>query len=137
MFREAARPILEASLGVKLLSEVALGVGNPPKQHRFDLVATDESWILECKALVWRENGGVPQAKITSITEAAMCLRDCVNQKSKRAIALGRAVHPRRTESLGEYYARLHSHSLAGVVALIEIDPLTSSLKWLVRGNAG
>ena len=99
-FRDAARPILERDLGVRLSEEVSLPVGRPPKAHKFDLVAEDKSWILECKNLVWRENGGVPQAKITSMSEAAGVLMQCAHQPCRRALVLSRATHPRRRESL-------------------------------------
>ena len=132
-FRDTARPILERDLGVSLSPEVSLPIGKPPKQHKFDLVAEDQSWVLECKALQWRENGGVPQAKITSITEAAICLRDFIHPHTRRAIILSRATHSKRRETLAEYYARLHCHNLAGLVGLVEVDPLSGSLTWLVR----
>jgi len=132
-FREAAKPVLERELRVVLEPEVSLPIGNPPKPHKFDLVADDRSWILECKALAWRENGGVPQAKITSITEAATCLRDFQGGWSRRVVVMNRATHPKRRETLAEYYARLHSHNLAGVVALAEVDIHTGDLVWLVR----
>ena len=112
-------------------------------KERFEEVAADllrhfESrvWVIECKALAWRANGGVPQAKITSITEAAMFLRDWIQRGSERAIVLNRATHPKRRETLAAYYARLHGHALAGVVGLIEIDPVTGSVTWLVRVSA-
>jgi hypothetical protein len=108
---------------VQLSPEVPLAIGSPTKKHKFDLVADDRSWVVECKALAWRANGDVPQAKITSITEAAMFLRDWVQRGSERAIVLNCATHPKRRETLAAYYARLHSHALAGVVGLIEIDP--------------
>jgi hypothetical protein len=133
LFREAARPVLERELRVTLEPEVSLLIGNPPKPHKFDLVADDRSWILECKALAWRENGGVPQAKITSITEAAVCLRDFQSVKSRRVVVMNRATHAKRRETLAEYYARLHSHNLAGVVALAEVDVDKGVLVWLVR----
>src|SRR5262249_45544476 len=105
-FREAAKPVLERELRVALEPEVPLPIGNPSKLHRFDLVAGDRSWILECKALAWRENGGVPQAKITSITGAAICLRDFRDGRSRRAVIMNRATHGKRKETLAEYYAR-------------------------------
>ena len=134
-FREAVQPILEEHLGVKLWAEVPLAIGTPAKQHKFDLVADDRTWVLECKALAWRQNGGVPQAKITSISEAALCLRDLQPQGSQRAIVLDRATHMQRRETLAEYYARLHSHNLARSVGLIEIDPAAGSLRWLIRSD--
>ena len=134
-FREAAHPILEVHLGVRLSAEIRLSIGSPAKLHKFDLVADDRTWVLECKALAWRQNGGVPQAKITSITEAALCLRDLERQGSERAIVLERATHAQRRETLAEYYVRLHSHNLARSVGLIEIDPVAGSLRWLIRND--
>jgi hypothetical protein len=72
LFRDVARSILERNRGVRFSAEVVLPVGRPPKDHKFNLVSEDGTWIIECKNLAWRENGGVPHAKITSITEAAV-----------------------------------------------------------------
>jgi hypothetical protein len=132
-FRNAARPILERELGVRLAQEVPLPVGRPPKDHKFDLVAEDTSWILECKNLAWRENGGVPQAKITSISEAASILMQCTNQACRRALVLSRATRPKQRESLAEYYVRLHAHNLAAAVGVAEVDTTSGSLRWLVQ----
>ncbi len=132
-FRDAARPILERELGVRLAREVSLPVGRPPKDHKFDLVAEDKSWILECKNLAWRENGGVPQAKITSISEAAAVLMQCAHQACRRALVLSRATHPKQRDSLAEYYVRLHAHNLAAAVGVAEIDTTSGSLRWLVQ----
>jgi len=134
-FREAAQPILEEHLGVRLCPEVPLEIGSPAKQHKFDLVADDRTWVLECKALAWRQNGKIPNAKITSISAAALCLRDLVQRGPARAIVLERATHVHRRETLAEYYARLHSHNLARSVSLIEIDPEAGSLTWLIRND--
>ena len=129
-FRKAAQSILERELHVPLLSEVALEIGKPPKEHRFDLVSEDHTWVLECKNLGWRANGGVPQAKITSISEAATCL--ClVDHPCRLAIVMNRASHSRQRETLAEYYARLHRHQLREV-ALIEVDTDSGRVRWLV-----
>src|SRR5262249_4627499 len=106
-FREAAKPVLERELRLVLEPEVPLPIGNPSKLHKFDLVADDRSWIFECKALAWRENGRVPHGKIPLITEAAICLRDFQDGWSRRAIVMNRATHAKRQESLAEYYVRL------------------------------
>jgi hypothetical protein len=131
-FRDAAKPILEHDLGTQLSSEVSLPIGRPPKEHKFDLVAQDKTWILECKNLAWRENGGVPHAKITSISEAAGSLLQCAHQPCRRALVLSRATHPKQRESLAEYYVRLHAHNLAADVGIVEVDTTLGSLRRLV-----
>lgn len=132
-FRDVARPILERTLGVRFSPEVSLPVGRPPKDHKFDLVSADRTWILECKNLAWRENGGVPQAKITSISEAVAGLMQYAHQPCRRALVLSRATHPRRRETLAEYYVRLHAHNLAAAVGVAEIDTTSGLLRWLVN----
>ena len=74
-FRKIARLILERELGVRLDEEVPLSIGSPAKQHRFDLASADCKWIIECKNLAWRAGGKRPEAKLTSVTEAATVLR--------------------------------------------------------------
>jgi hypothetical protein len=129
-FRDQARIVLERALGVAVNYEVAVAVGQPPKSHKFDLVSSDQQWFVECDNVAWRENGGVPQAKITSLGEAAATLR-MLPSGSRKVLCLKRAAHPARKESLAEYYARLHRHLLADV-ALAEIDPNSQCIRWLV-----
>ncbi len=132
-FRQDAQAVLERELGLRLGAEVPLPIGEPPKDHRFDLVSEDRQWVFECKNLAWRENGGVPQAKITSMTEAAAVLQR-VKHHCTRALVLNRAIHPRRIETLAEYYARLHRHQL-GSVGLAEVDS-SGKLRWLISPKA-
>jgi len=133
-FRDEAQPVLERALGVSLTAEFPISVGVPPKQHKFDLVSENRSWVLECKNLAWRENGGVPQAKIASITEAATFL-SLLGFACRRAVVLNRATHAKRRETLAEYFARLHSHSL-GTAGLVEVDLRSKQVKWLVEPKA-
>ena len=133
-FSKAARSILERHLTLVFEAEVPLPVGDPPKLHKFDLASAQREWVLECKNLAWRANGGIPQAKITSITEAAGFLRGLALESSK-AVVLNRASHASRRETLAEYYARLHRHSL-GTIGLAEIDLEKKTVHWLVRPQA-
>jgi len=131
-FQDEARTVFEKALGVSFNSEVAIAVGQPPKAHKFDLVSSDRQWFVECKNLAWRESGGVPQAKMTSLGEAAATLR-MLPSDFKKVLCVRRATHPKRKETLGEYYVRLQRHLLADV-ALAEIDPNSQSIRWLVGG---
>ncbi|MGH2548916.1 MAG: hypothetical protein ACRDHN_05970, partial [Thermomicrobiales bacterium] len=101
-FRNNVHPIIERDLAQRFTSEVSLSTGQPPKGHKFDLVAVDRSWVLECKSLEWRANGGVPSAKITDITEAASFLKS-LGVPSRRAIVVSSAPHPSRSEALADY----------------------------------
>lgn len=128
-FRDAAQTIIEKHLSLLFTPETPLPIGTPAKLHKFDLVSAERGWVVQCKNLAWRANGGVPQAKITSITEAAMTLR-ALPSNWRKMIAMNRAIHPIRKETLAEYYVRLHSHFLAEVM-LVEIDAQAQTVRWL------
>ena len=66
-FQTLAASFLGERFDVQFLSDYPLAIGDPPKLHRFDLVAmaADESplYVGECKNYTWTETGNVPSAR--------------------------------------------------------------------------
>ena len=63
-FEERAKMILEQRLGVVLESEIKLN------DHKFDLVSSNRSIIIECKSLEWTASGNIPSAKLDNLDKA-------------------------------------------------------------------
>ena len=102
--------------------EKVVPVGNPPKEHRFDVVSEDESIIIECKCYTWTNGGNVPSAKMSTLNEAVLYLRS-INYNARKILAMKKDVRLRTGESLAEYFSlkiltylwivtiRIHSYS--------------------------
>lgn len=50
-------------------------IGDPPKEHRFDIVDKSGSIAIECKCYTWTVSGNVPSAKMAFANEAFFYLR--------------------------------------------------------------
>jgi hypothetical protein len=128
-FQKSAALILKKYYKVGFQTEYPVAIGNPPKEHKFDLVSDDHMYVGECKNFSWTETGNVPSAKIGFINQAVFYLQHLSNDK-KRFVVLRRDIHQKHAESLGEYYYRLNNHLLNGVF-LIEIDMITFKIQEL------
>ena len=96
-------------------------IGSPPKEHKFDIVAEDDSIAVECKCYTWTVNGNVPSAKMGFTNEAAFYLSFLPKTYDKYIVMLY-ATHEKRAESLAEYYYRTNRH-LLGDIKVAEFDP--------------
>lgn len=110
-------------------TEHPIPIGNPPKNHKFDLVSEDGNYIGECKNYSWTEGGNVPSAKMGFINEAVFYLQHVSSDKF-RFVVLRRAVDNKHTETLADYYYRTNKHLLNGV-SVIEIDVSNNSVRLL------
>ena len=120
-FQQAACAILREHFRCgKFKLDCPVLIGNPPKEHKFDLVCEDGRYVGECKNYSWTETGNVPSAKLAFLNEAVFYLLHLPGDV-QRFVALRRDVHPRRRESLAEFYFRTDYHLLDGV-KVIEID---------------
>lgn len=117
LFQERVAIALEEQLGEPFDFEVAMPIGAPPKPHRFDLASRSRKVVVECKSYGWTASGNVPSAKITTLREAANYLSQLPVDVTK-VLAVARAVHNRRSESLGEYFVRLNTNSLQAITVL-------------------
>lgn len=130
-FRDLCRKVLERDLGVRLEIEYPILLGQPAKQHRFDLVSLpDREWFVECRSLSWRRDGGVPNGKLSGLSEPLGWLR-LLPPGPRKVLCLRRAQHQHGCETLADYYVRLHRVHLAEV-GLAEIDSIRETIRWLI-----
>ena len=54
--------------------EKKIPIGDPAKEHKFDIVDEAGTIAIECKRYTWTETGNVPSAKMGSTNEAAFYL---------------------------------------------------------------
>jgi len=119
-FQQLAAKLVGAHLGVEFLIDEPIAIGDPAKNHRFDLVSTDHRYVGECKNYAWTETGNMPSAKMAFLNEAVLYL-SLLPATTERFIVLRLDRHHRRQESLVQYYARTYRHLLTSV-SLFEID---------------
>ncbi len=115
--------IQECGAGFEL--EKKIPIGEPAKEHKFDIVNSDKHIVIECKRYTWTETGNVPSAKMGFTNEAAFYLSFLPNTFEKYIVML-RSHHAKRNESLAEYYYRTYRH-LLGAIKIAEFDPETKT----------
>jgi hypothetical protein len=126
-FQNLAAEVLSQYYKVGFRTEYAVAIGKPAKNHKFDLVSDDLQFVGESKNYSWTETGNVPSAKMGFLKEAVSYLQH-LSQDKRRFVVMRRDVHPKRKESLAEYFYRLNNHLLNGVV-IIEIDVATGNVQ--------
>jgi len=119
-FQERAAELLSKHFQVHLELDYPLAIGNPPKEHKFDLVSSDQRYVGECKNYAWTKTGNVPSAKMGFVNEAVLYL-SFLPKDIVRFVVMRKDVHERRGETLAEYYYRTYRHLLRGV-SIIEAD---------------
>ena len=107
------------------VNEKKIPIGYPPKNHKFDIVALDDTVAVECKCYTWTETGNVPSAKIGFVNEAAFYLSFLPDYYEKYIVML-KASHDIRNETLAEYYYRTNKH-LLGAIKVAEYEPKTDT----------
>lgn len=100
--------------------EVAVPIGYPAKEHRFDCVSVDGRIIVECKCYVWTDSGNVPSAKLRELNEALLFM-SFLPEDAVKIICMKKSRHPRTGETLAEYYACLYGHMMRDV-RIFELD---------------
>ncbi len=100
--------------------EVPMMIGTPGKAHRFDCVSMDRDIVVECKAYTWTDTGNVPSAKLMGLNEALFYMSYLPDEVSK-ILCIKKSTHPRRDETLAEYYKRTYGHLFRNV-QLYEVD---------------
>lgn len=107
--------------------ETKIPIGNPPKDHKFDIVDLDGRFVIECKCIKWTDSGYVPSAKMAAINEAAFYLSFLPDSYCKY-IVMKYCYHSSRGETLAEYYFRTYRH-LLGDIKVGEYDPDSGSFR--------
>ena len=114
-FRDFAKPILEKELKTKLEPEQKIVIGNPMKEHSFDLANQDRSVVIECKNYTWTKAGNVPSAKISTLNEAVLYF-SFLDYNIQKILCLMESKVPERKETLAEYYVNTYGHLLRDVI---------------------
>lgn len=126
LFQRQVLKWLQNKYGDGFELEKKLPIGDPPKEHRFDIVNSDKHIVIECKRYTWTESGNVPSAKMGFTNEAAFYLSFLPDSYTKYIVML-HSLHEKRKESLAEYYFRTNCH-LLGSVRVAEYDPDTKEM---------
>lgn len=126
-FQLTVKEWFEKSLNCEFEIERKIAIGNPAKLHSFDIANKESTVVVECKCYTWTETGNVPSAKMGFTNEAAFYLSFLPDEVDKSIVML-RATHPKRTETLAEYYFRTNRH-LLGKIKILEFDPNTLNMR--------
>ena len=113
-FQEFVHSILEEKYCTTFDQEAAIEIGCPPKAHNYDLANKERSIVAECKCYTWTDSGNVPSAKLMGLDEAVFYFGFLPSQTTK-ILCMKKAMYPRKTETLAEYYVRVHGHLLRDV----------------------
>ncbi len=121
LFQEQVRTAFVKHYGTEFLIDYPIAIGDPPKEHRFDLVSADSQYVVECKNYSWTAAGNVPSAKMAFCNEAVFYLSH-MPSSVKKLLIIRKDVHPIKQETLAQYYKRTYQHLLDEVI-VIEFDP--------------
>ena len=123
-FQEKVQQYFIEKCGPGFELEKKIQIGEPPKDHKFDIVNSDLGIVIECKRYTWTAAGNVPSAKMGFTNEAAFYL-SFLNEKCEKYIVMLYSYHEKRHETLAEYYYRTNRH-LLGSVKVAEYNPETN-----------
>ncbi len=126
-FQEIAAELFSDYFNVDLRLDYPIAIGEPPKNHKFDLVSSDSNFVGECKNYSWTEGSNVPSAKMGFVNEAVFYLSLLPKVKAK-FIVMRKDINLRRNETLAEYYYRTYHHLLYEI-KVFEIDPEKGKIK--------
>ena len=129
VFRDLSIPIREKELNTILKPEVEIPIGHPKTDHAFDLANGNKSIVIECKNYSWTKAGNVPSAKVSTINEAVLYF-SFLDANVRKILCLKNSVHPKRQETLAEYYVGTYGHLLRDIT-IYEIDENTKEIKML------
>ncbi len=121
-FQELVQESLEAYFSVPFRPETAFPIGTPPKPHKFDCVSEDRTIVVECKCYTWTQSGNVPSGKMRGMNEAILYMNHLPDEAT-RILCMKKAVHPKRAETLADYYYRIYGHLLERI-KIFEVDEL-------------
>ena len=99
-FQELVQSILEKEFSTSFEQEAVVAIGKPPKG--------------ECKCYTWTDSGNVPSAKLMGLDEAVFYF-GFLPVETKKILCMKKATFKGKTETLAEYYVRVHGHLLGDV----------------------
>lgn len=110
--------------------ERKIAIGNPTKDHKFDIVCESKKIAIECKRYTWTASGNVPSAKMGFTNEAVFYLSFLPDDYDRRVVML-RSYNSKRDETLAEYYYRTYKH-LIGNIRVFEYDPENDEMREII-----
>ena len=113
-FQEIVKSTLEKEFNTPFEQEVAIPIGKPAKDHKFDLANENWSIVAECKCYTWTDSGNVPSAKLMGLDEAVFYF-GFLPPETKKLLCMKKAEHRGKQETLAEYYVRAHGNLLKDV----------------------
>ena len=126
-FQMAVKRWFENALNKEFEIEKKIAIGSPAKLHSFDISDCQGKIVIECKCYTWTETGNVPSAKMGFVNEAAFYL-SFLGSDVDKTIVMAKATHPKRNETLAEYYFRTNRH-LLGKIKILEYDPILENMR--------
>lgn len=133
-FQRQVRDWFQQTYGMKFDLEKKIAIGKPAKEHKFDIVDEFGKIAIECKRYTWTETGNVPSAKIGITNEAAFYLSFLPDKYDKYIVMLY-SYHPKRDETLAEYYYRTNKHLLEHI-KVAEFNPKTNEFHIIGNGDS-
>jgi hypothetical protein len=131
VFQELVAKLLTSYFNETFYNDIVIPIGEPAKNHKFDCVSEEQSIIAECKCYTWTETGNIPSAKMGFINEAVFYM-SYLSKDTIKIVVMKKATHPRRNETLAEYYCRTNMHLLKGI-KVFELDLEKEFLK-VIKG---
>ncbi len=128
-FEKQCQKIVTDHFRVPFERQVRIKIGDPPKAHKFNLVSHQRGTIIECKNYQWRKNGDPPNGKITEL-KSVVLYSLFVEFQCEKIIMMAKSTHPKRNETLAEYFVRLHGHLLHDT-EVWEVDKETNTIEEL------
>ena len=126
-FQDKVKQWFEVNRDTTLISECPIDIGTPPKPHKFDIADTYAQLVIECKCYTWTDSGNIPSAKLRGLNEAIFYF-SFLPSHTEKVLVMAYAVHPKKEETLAEYYWRTNSH-LFGDVKVMEFNPITQEMR--------
>ena len=74
IFQKQVKEWFQKQYGPDFELEKKIAIGDPAKDHKFDIVNEEKKIAIECKRYTWTETGNVPSAKMGFTNEAAFYL---------------------------------------------------------------
>ena len=117
----------EADQGQTFFLEQPILIGSPAKPHKFDIADETHRVVIECKCYMWTDAGNIPSAKLKGLNEAVFYF-SFLPAETEKLLVMAYATHPKRSETLAEYYYRMNCH-LLGDVKVVEFNVATNTMR--------
>ena len=108
-------------------------IGDPPKEHAFDIASRDGSVVVECKRIKYTESGNTPSGKIAGASEAVL-LMSFLPEDCEKLLVFSREVKEGGKTTLAKYYLDTRGSFLRGV-KVMEFDMDTKELCEVQKGE--